>query len=198
MMVCLLAFLAYVVIMGYLSVKDTKVLMEKGKEADHYEQMAMHDDLSGLYNRTFYSEYLRRHNLKNEENFVVVFDVNELKTCNDTLGHEAGDKLIRDCAKIIRITFETEGKCMRIGGDEFVVILRHYGIRDCEALLNKFEKNVARFNEENKDTDLYYPIQVAYGCAWFDQSSDVDFSDTIRRADKMMYLMKMEMKREKE
>lgn len=87
---------------------------------------------------------------------------------------------------------------MRIGGDEFVVILRHYGIRDCEALLNKFEKNVARFNEENKDTDLYYPIQVAYGCAWFDQSSDVDFSDTIRRADKMMYLMKMEMKREKE
>ena len=198
MMVCLLAFLAYAVIMGYLSVKDTKILMEKGKEADHYEQMAMHDDLSGLYNRTFYSEYLRRHNLKNEENFVVVFDVNELKTCNDTLGHEAGDKLIRDCAKIIRNTFETEGKCMRIGGDEFVVILRHYGIRDCEALLSKFEKNVARFNEENKDTDLYYPIQVAYGCAWFDQSSDVDFSDTIRRADKMMYLMKMEMKREKE
>ena len=88
---------------GYLSVKDTKILMEKGKEADHYEQMAMHDDLSGLYNRTFYSEYLRRHNLKNEENFVVVFDVNELKTCNDTLGHEAGDKLICDCAKLFEI-----------------------------------------------------------------------------------------------
>lgn len=83
-----------------------------------------HDALTGLYNRAFFDEELER--IAHGRRFplsVVVADINDLKTVNDTMGHEAGDNLIRSAARIILDAFRAEDIVARIGGDEFAVLL---------------------------------------------------------------------------
>ncbi|HXE96837.1 MAG TPA: diguanylate cyclase [Dongiaceae bacterium] len=83
-----------------------------------------HDILTGLYNRAFFDEELER--LSHSRMFpmsIVMADVNGLKTVNDTLGHDAGDNLIRLAARIILGAFRAEDIVARIGGDEFAVLL---------------------------------------------------------------------------
>jgi diguanylate cyclase (GGDEF)-like protein/PAS domain S-box-containing protein len=83
-----------------------------------------HDMLTGLYNRAFYDEELER--LARSRMFpmsVVMADINGLKTVNDTMGHEAGDNLIRLAARLILEAFRAEDIVARIGGDEFAVLL---------------------------------------------------------------------------
>lgn len=83
-----------------------------------------HDTLTGLYNRAFFDEELER--FAHSRMFplsIVMADVNGLKTVNDTMGHEAGDNLIRLAARIILRVFRAEDVVARLGGDEFAVLL---------------------------------------------------------------------------
>jgi len=83
-----------------------------------------HDSLTGLYNRAFFDEELER--FAHGRMFpvsIVIADVNNLKTVNDTLGHDAGDQLIRLAARVILHAFRSEDIVARVGGDEFAVLL---------------------------------------------------------------------------
>lgn len=191
MMYCLFAFLIYVISMGYISLKEALSLIEQGRKAKHYEQLALHDELSGLYNRAFYAQYLEKHNLHQPDSFIIMFDVNELKQCNDTFGHDCGDRLLRNSASILEEAFLPEGKCIRMGGDEFCVIVRHTTEKFIQERLKKFERLLMIFNETHPDE---FPVRIAYGYANYDDENDFDFSDTLRRADRCMYQMKLEMK----
>lgn len=188
----LLAFLIYVVSMGYIAVKNAKQLIERGKEAKKYEQLALHDELTGLYNRAFYSQYINNNNLQRKNCYIVMLDVNNLKQCNDSAGHESGDQLLKNCAYLIQQAFEPKGSCIRMGGDEFSVILRNCFENECKTYVKRFDESVADFNTSHPEC---FPIQVAYGYAHFDEHLDFDFSDTLRRADKTMYQMKSNMKK---
>lgn len=187
----LLAFLIYIISMGYISLKDAISLIEKGRKAKFFEQLALHDELSGLYNRAFYAQYLEQHNLQQADSFIIMFDVNNLKECNDTFGHERGDRLLQNSAKVLEEAFLPEGKCIRMGGDEFCVILRHSSETFIQEHLQKFDELLMIFNETHPDE---FPVKIAYGYANYDSENDFDFSDTLRRADKDMYQMKMNMK----
>lgn len=80
------------------------------------------DELTGCFNRRAYEEEIRM--LDAEEMFwYVLVDVNGLKDVNDTLGHGAGDELIRGTAFCMKQSFEKYGKVYRIGGDEFVAVM---------------------------------------------------------------------------
>lgn len=95
------------------------------KEIEHklrYE--STHDILTGLYNRAFFEAEVER--LGHSRMFpisIVMADINDLKTVNDTLGHEAGDNLIRLAGRVIREAFRAEDIVARIGGDEFAVLM---------------------------------------------------------------------------
>jgi len=83
-----------------------------------------HDMLTGLYNRAFYEEELKR--FSHSRMFpisIVMADVNGLKAVNDTLGHAAGDQLICLAARIILEAFRAEDIVARVGGDEFAILL---------------------------------------------------------------------------
>ena len=81
----------------------------------------MKDILTGCYNRNAYDENLG-HDTETGKSQVVTFDLNDLKYCNDTYGHQCGDKYLCDSATIIRSVYGRYGKVYRIGGDEFCIL----------------------------------------------------------------------------
>ncbi|MBQ7944752.1 MAG: GGDEF domain-containing protein [Lachnospiraceae bacterium] len=192
MMLCMLAFLFYVILMGYMAVKEALVLIQRGKEAKRYQHLAIHDQMTGLYNRVFWAEYIQEHKFDEKDCFIIMLDVNNLKQCNDTLGHDAGDRLLINSANLINESFHPNGIPFRMGGDEFCVILNVTSENICRSQLRRFLASVEQFNKKYADE---YPVQIAYGYARYNPKTDFDFGDTLRRADKYMYQKKLEMKK---
>lgn len=190
MLFCLVAFLFYVIAMGYVTLKETKQLMDRGQEATHYQNLAMHDELTGLFNRAHYADFVSKNNVLQSNCFVIMMDVNNLKLCNDTRGHECGDHLLINSAKLIKQAFPN-GVCHRIGGDEFCVLLCNSNAEECQNCLNHFEHLAKEFNVAHPEE---FPVNIAYGYASHIANIDFDFNDTMRRADRMMYQVKLSMK----
>ena len=177
--------------MGYMTIRETMLLIERGKKAKKFEELALHDELTGLYNRAFYAQYVKNNNLQTRTCYIIVLDVNDLKTCNDTIGHGFGDQLIQNTARFIEETFSHKGSCIRMGGDEFCVIIKECHESECISRLKHFDTLIEQFNSSHPEC---FPIHVSYGYAHFDERLDFDYSDTLRRADKAMYQMKNKMK----
>lgn len=184
-------FLIYITVLGLMSLQDAKQLMSIGLQAQHLEQMAYHDQLTGLYNRAAYADYTGQEDFAPKGNIVIMLDLNDLKHCNDTYGHEKGDLYITSSAALIQQIFGSDGKCYRMGGDEFCVLLKHNSEKECEKMLQQLKKNTKEWNEAH---DEKFQIQIASGFALYDGELDYDIGDTLRRADKMMYREKYEMK----
>lgn len=188
---CILAFLIYVVCMGCVTIKETKTLMKWGVEAKHYQEIAMHDGLTELYSRSFYNDYLTRHNFNRSDCAIIMFDMNHLKKSNDTYGHAFGDQRLKDFSKILWDVFSQVGKVCRFGGDEFCVLIKTRPMEEWIDCLNAYEEKIKEYNEV---AQCEIPLEAAYGYAIFDENEDGEFSNTVRRADKMMYEKKVHMK----
>lgn len=185
------AFLLYSLVLGILSIRDTKQLMAIGKKAKFYERMAYHDQLTGLYNRAAYVEDTEKEEFVKEEYIIVACDLNNLKKCNDTLGHDKGDNYIKKSAELIKSNFSGNAKWYRMGGDEFCVLLKHVSVQECLRRVENLKKEAEEYSNNHPSE---YPICIACGYAVFDKENDYDFADTLRRADKMMYREKFQMK----
>lgn len=123
---------------------------------------------------------------------IAMFDVNNLKTINDNLGHEAGDEYIINSCKLICQTFK-KSAVYRIGGDEFVAVLQNDDFKNKDKLLNKMKKKMEALKES--DVSLCEKVSVASGISVFDYKTDADVSDVVNRADALMYENKAFMKK---
>jgi diguanylate cyclase (GGDEF)-like protein len=115
-----------------------------------------------------------------------VCDINDLKGINDTLGHEEGDKHIRDGCMMICKEF-AHSPVYRIGGDEFVVLLERSDYENRDILLTEFDEQVMH----NRSLSL---VEVSAGMVIYDPQTDSSFSDVFERADKKMYERKKHLK----
>jgi len=120
---------------------------------------------------------------------VVVFDLNDLKVVNDTRGHEAGDRYIRDGCTLICQVF-SHSPVFRIGGDEFVAFLTNDDYRCREDLLQIFNNHVDHNLENDK-------VVVSAGISLYDPQGDSGYDEVFSRADKRMYERKKELKARK-
>lgn len=169
----------------------------KDKEVEHnmaiklVRQQAYKDGLTGVKNKLAYLEALAELETQVEsgelkEYGVVVFDVNELKKINDTQGHEAGDEHIKSACRLICHQFD-HSPVFRIGGDEFVTILRGGDHAKREELVRSFRKTI----DDNLNNGS---VIVASGLAVYDASKDTSYNDVFRRADVSMYEEKRRLK----
>lgn len=183
-------FLVFLVILVWNRMKISRKGMEEGMQARQYKKLAFHDALTGFFNRAAYLEYLSSPEFSKEDSVMLAFDLNNLKKCNDELGHDKGDIYIKESAKIILDCFGESGRCYRLGGDEFSAILEKTTAEECEKCIKRMLDRVERFNQASRDIRM----GIACGYAVFDPKEDEDIHATIRRADKMMYEMKFAMK----
>lgn len=155
-------------------------------------RLAYHDGLTDLLNRTSYMEEVKK--LEDSDSQYVLFaiyDVNNLKKVNDTMGHQKGDEMIKRVADVLNASLGKYGKCFRIGGDEFVFISTSAGIEDDFVRLNN--KLVGSFGSVT-DGDKLVPITVAMGYSVLHKDARRSLDDAIREADSQMYENKRTMK----
>ncbi|ATW23712.1 diguanylate cyclase [Candidatus Formimonas warabiya] len=103
--------------------------------------LTFHDKLTGLYNRAFFEEEMAR--LDTERHLplsIMMGDVNGLKLTNDTFGHEAGDRLLKNVASILKKSFREKEIIARWGGDEFSVLLPGTTYENALKLLNRVKE----------------------------------------------------------
>lgn len=153
------------------------------------EKIAYIDSLTGLENRAAFTKELMSYD-DNESAACVVADVNNLKLCNDRYGHLEGDKIISDAAECMYNAFKGLGKCYRIGGDEFCVLISRTQAPEILASLGRLEQLIAE-----KNVHRVMPLSIACGYA-VRESVDESMEQLFNRADEMMYDVKYRMKKE--
>ncbi len=144
-----------------------------------------HDQLTGLFNRSFFDAETER--MKSSRHYpvsIVMADVDGLKQVNDTFGHAAGDRLIKRAAQALKDSFRSEDMVARIGGDEFAVILPS---ADQETVKSAIKRVLACLEEINC-TGGDHPISISLGSATAEHSNKL--AETISLADSLMYYYK--------
>ncbi len=164
---------------------------ETMKEAKLYEKLALVDFNTGVSSKTAWFYLVEKFDYETHVGRIyclIMFDMNNLKKLNDTLGHLVGDKVINAFCDCMRETFGDKGEIYRIGGDEFICLLEGMDEDDVKKLLAEFDRRVAN----QKETD--HKFTVAYGWTMFKPRSRDDFIAAQQRADSLMYDMKKRMK----
>ena len=155
--------------------------------------LANKDALTSVKNKHAYANSEQKLDLAIEakedvEFAIVVCDINGLKKVNDQQGHSVGDEYIKSACRIICNIFD-HSPVFRIGGDEFVIILRGSDYENRMELIAELGMKVA----ENKRAGL---VTLAYGISDFDAKNDLRVQDVFERADELMYRNKRRFKGE--
>ena len=183
------AFTLYIILIAFEILGDSISQINEGRKAMYYRQLATVDAMTDLYNRMAFMQDVEK--LKKEKAYSIIScDLNDLKKVNDTQGHLAGDQYIRDAAVMLKRVFGKHGRCYRIGGDEFCIILKSEARYMKEQLLQKMEKEQALYNRGKHP----FRMQIAYGSSDFVPEQDGDYESVLTRADARMYKKKQEIK----
>ncbi len=153
--------------------------------------LSFHDSLTGLYNRYYFEEEIKRINNGFKRFFpisIISMDINNLKTVNDNFGHKEGDKMLKETARILESLVRKEDILARIGGDEFCAILPRTPQKVALKRKEKLNKLIKKHNGENK-----LDISIAIGIAATNHDEQ-GINDALNRADNLMYVHKREMK----
>ena len=148
-------------------------------------ETARKDFLTGTKNETAYLEYERELQKQIDDKTklpfdLIVCDINNLKQINDTLGHKEGDLYIKVACRYICRVF-SHSPVFRIGGDEFVVVLKDQDYTERNALISNFKTQI----EDNIKTGN--EAVIAIGMAEYQPSVDSSVDDVFKRADGRMY-----------
>jgi diguanylate cyclase (GGDEF)-like protein len=162
--------------------------IDEAKEAAIFHELAIKDLLTGCYNRNAYrNDTDGWEDLQNV--LLVTCDLNDLKRCNDTLGHAYGDQYITDSAALLKKIFSDYGNVYRIGGDEFCIIIPDRHKCSITVLLAALTEEQLLYNASSK-----FHMQIACGYAIFDAKTDSNMEDIRIRADELMYQHKKQLK----
>lgn len=152
---------------------------------DEIRYLSYHDQLTGLYNRRYFEmEIERLDTLRNHPISVITIDINGLKMTNDVFGHNAGDELIKQAARTLKQACREDEIIVRLGGDEFLILLPRTNEFDCIQIINRVQDIIRK----EKDNKYLLSVSLGYGIK---HSVDNQIKDIINQADQYMYQNKL-------
>jgi len=160
-------------------------ITERKKVEGRIVYLSFHDNLTGLYNRAYFEEEIKRQDTQRQLPIsFAIGDINRLKLVNDALGHLEGDRLIVKVAELLKAFCRKEDVVARWGGDEFTILLPKTKKEDAEEIMNRI-KNVCILTSKHR-----IPISIALGSATKEKINQ-DFQDVIKEAEDNMYRHKL-------
>jgi len=167
---------------------------EERKIQEKLKFLATTDSLSGLYNRAEFMNLAQMEfawaKRNNEELSLLIMDLDNFKTINDTFGHAAGDEMIREMGSIIKTSFRKTDIAGRIGGEEFAVVLKNASLEEAKKIAEKFRETVARRKVlyGKRKISFTVSIGVAAICGNTDDINNIE--DAFKMADDALYKAK--------
>ena len=166
----------------YLAETYNRMLSDTKETHEKLSYDVTHDELTKIFNRKVFDDTAQT--LEGEEYAMIILDVDYFKNFNDSYGHDVGDLVLKKVADIISSCFRFEDVVCRIGGDEFVVIMKHMdrSLQSvCEEKINMVRKKLAVQDELPK-------ITLSIGAAF--SEAKLTFAQTFKQADNALYITK--------
>lgn len=175
------------------SLENVRIHSELNRLVYKLEDMSVRDDLTGLYNRrvldTLGKKYLRLCMAEQSQLMIFIADMDRLKYINDTFGHFYGDISLKVIAVAFQKAADDDEICVRLGGDEFMVLGMDYDEKKMKKFIGRFVDELNRFNVmQQHDVRVY----VSYGYYLITPDEDTTIENCMRVADSLMYQQKYE------
>ena len=160
-------------------------ITEKLRKENEIEHLSFFDQLTGLYNRRYYEEELKRLDTgRNLPIALIMADVNGLKMMNDAFGHNVGDELLQKSAIILKNACRSDDIIARIGGDEFVILLPKTDEAGVEILISRISERLANVRLGA------IPVSVSFGYG-VKRSAEENIKHIFINAENNMYRQKL-------
>lgn len=166
-------------------------ITEQKRMGEEIKRIAYHDDLTDLPNRRLFLDIVNiriAEARRNKNKLAILYmDLDKFKDVNDTLGHEAGDELLKEVAKRLKLSIRESDTVARVGGDEFKIILAN--ITHTEDITTVAQKIIESFNENFIIAGHELHITTSIGIGIYPDDSD-EIETIFRYADQAMYKVK--------
>jgi diguanylate cyclase (GGDEF)-like protein len=166
--------------------KQVVIATQQEERADAFHELAFLDHLTGLYNRRYGDEHLRRELARAERSgepfTVLLLDLDEFKGINDRFGHSAGDQALQEFAHQLSRAIRGSDIAVRLGGDEFMVILTECPPDKVDLVLSRLTNVEVEFGNER--------IPVSSSAGWAQYLTGDTSEELIKRADVALYAQK--------
>jgi len=193
----LLAFTSMIVVMVIMAAQVTTLKSAFERRREHLNEamarladLAMRDELTGLYNRRYIMDVLNREKAladRGHAGFTLCYcDLDYFKRVNDRYGHQAGDQLLRDFAEVARRVVRSADYVARLGGEEFLLVLSGADASTAQAVAERLCTQSKRLEVNVDGAD--YQLSVSIGIASYRAGERIE--DVIQRADRALYAAK--------
>jgi len=151
--------------------------------------LAVTDPLTQLYNRRYFNEesneVIKRAKNKNKKTTIILLDIDNFKSINDSYGHAVGDEAIREVSNIIKNQSRQEDILARYGGEEFIMLMPEASINDTYKLAERIRISLEKTKIEiTNNTSIYVTISIGVSEVCYEES---DIQESINKADKALY-----------
>src|SRR5215469_3923441 len=181
-----LLFNTYTVYQQILIKRLRHQLAEKQDHSEVLRSLAMIDPLTGLYNRRFAEQRLTTEVARSERKghplTVLTVDLNNFKEINDTYGHLAGDQVLQEFAMHLNRSIRGTDLAVRLGGDEFLVLLPECTVEQLELVLGRLGVLEVEWNGQK--------IPVTFSAGWKQYQPGERPDEMLARADELLYRRK--------
>jgi len=155
---------------------------------ERLREQALHDPLTGVYNRRYFSQAIEQEITRSQRydhpiGFLMI-DVNHFKEINDRYGHQVGDEVLQEVAKLLQGQVRESDLVVRYGGDEFLLLLIETK-GETEKVKQRILEQVARWSKANPVFDFSVTLAIG-GADWFPEDSQ-PVEEILAEADKRMY-----------
>ncbi len=171
---------------GYLAGTIERITLER-----KLRNLAIHDSLTGVFNRNFFQIAISREKLRAERynsriGFLIV-DIDNFKQINDLYGHQTGDRILKEVATFLSNSIRETDFLIRYGGDEFLLILIEAG----QTAVVVRERILEDSQLAEVTTNIIgNPVTLSIGNAHWDPNTGISIRETLVEADKQMYIHK--------
>ena len=166
-------------------------ITERKLQEEHLKDLAILDELTGLYNRRGFlamaNQYLKQARRNKRRALVIFADLNGLKRINDTHGHADGDRALITAASIFHRTFRDSDVIARVGGDEFAILAMEADANHLENIRQRLQQALDVANRSHLHP---FELSVSIGVVPFDPEQHTSVEELIAMADREMYLNK--------
>lgn len=160
-------------------------MTERKNSEEKLKHLSYHDQLTGLYNRRFFEEELKRIDTKrNLPLSIIMADINGLKLINDSFGHAMGDKYLVSLAHILKTSCRADEIIARLGGDEFGIILPQTDAAGATRVINRMKDTISK----TKVASII--LSVSFGFETKDSNEQM-MAEMIANAENHMYTHKL-------